>query len=142
MKSNRKKDFQDSSRRGRPRFRTPKFDPNTDDHISFLQVLYGEYHRGFPVIERVWVYEKYRFNCLKSEVKPEAFYYHDGCGGKVCGPVVFESRTKQELAELEKVKNKEFRIAWNRLTGWNYFSKKPDKEEMMAFINTSMLKKK
>ena len=67
-KTDFKKDFQDSSRRGRPRFRSPKFDPNTDNHISFLQVLYGEYHRGFPVIERVWVYEKFTMGVVAKYV--------------------------------------------------------------------------
>ena len=100
--------LQKSGRSGRPR--VPKFNPEIDDHISFLQVLYGKYDRRYPVMERVWVYEKYSFSILKDEVRPEVFYDHPGCDRKVCGTVVFETRSKLELAELEKLKAKEYRL--------------------------------
>lgn len=132
--------LQKSGRCGRPR--VPKFNPEIDDHISFLQVIYGKYDRRYPVMERVWVYEKYSFSILKDEARAEAFYDHPKCDRRVCGTVVFETRSKKELAELEKLKAKEYRLALNRLTGMNYFTVRPNKEDMITFINSAMLEKK
>lgn len=128
-----------SKRKGKPRFRVTPFNPETDNCISYLQVVYGEYKNNFPVIMRFWVYENYWFAAPKeAETRPAAWRYDDACNKRVCGTVRWQKRSKLELQIIEKVKDREFRFAWNRLTGWNYFVKKPSKTEMEFYILCKM----
>ncbi len=54
-------------KKSRSKFVMPKFNPETDDNISYYQVVYGKYENGNPVINRVYVFEDFSFAVPKSK---------------------------------------------------------------------------
>lgn len=127
---------------GRGRFRVPAYDSETDEYISYMQVMYGEYVNRQPVIRRVWVYEEYFFSAeYDFSKKPSNWWYEAAYQRKVCGLIQEEKRSTTQLAFLEKVKNLEFKIAWDRLSGWNMFMQPPSKEEMEHYVQFKLKNK-